>query len=188
MSRPRGVLRNIQTFDVTGATTGTSPSEDRVRRSALRILEENVLCSMASSGADHRAHIHTCYFCYSDDLAVFFLSHPASGHCRRLAESPSMAVAVTSSAQRWGGPDRGLQLFGACDEARGGELATAEELYGKRFFEYSTWKRSLAAGAAARDYRFYRFVATALKVLDEEEFGGATFVAADVERIPSGSS
>lgn len=51
----------------------TGYSEARVRSSVFRILEENVLCSIATVTAATRAHINTAYFCYSDDLELYFL-------------------------------------------------------------------------------------------------------------------
>jgi hypothetical protein len=38
---------------------------------------------------------------------------------------------------------------------------------------------------AGRDYRFYRFVVTTLKILDEEALGDAVFVCAAVKRNQS---
>jgi hypothetical protein len=87
-------------------------SERRVRQAVFRVLKSNVLGAMATVAPDGRAHIHTCYFSYTQALELFFLSHPRSQHCRNLLANPSTAVAVFSSSQQWTGPDRGLQLFG----------------------------------------------------------------------------
>ena len=157
----------------------------RVRRSALRILRENVLCSIATVAPGDRAHINTAYFCYSDRLEFYFLSDPSSTHCRNLARNPSMAMAIFRSSQPWNRSGRGLQLFGTCREARGSHAARGERLYGERFRSYRTWmagtserERRLAAGL--RTYRFYRFVPTKVKILDEAEFGGGVFVTASL--------
>jgi len=156
-----------------------------VRRSIARILGENVLCSMATIGPRGRAHVNTAYYCFSPDLKLYFLSDPGSRHCMNLARSPSMAIAVFRSSQVWGKPDRGLQLFGTCSEARGADRTAAERLYGRRFPAYAK-----AMGAASRNtqreaqfrrsYRFYRFVPREVKVLDERVFGGGVFVIAKV--------
>jgi len=105
--------------------------EEPVRRSLFRILRENVLCSMATVATGNRAHINTAYFCYSRALELFFLSDPGSLHCRNLAEHPSMAMTIFRSAQAWGNPDRGVQLFGTCREAKGPHARNAERLYGE---------------------------------------------------------
>ncbi len=157
----------------------------RVRRSALRILMENVLCSMSTVATGNRAHINTAYFCYSDDLELRFLSDPGSTHCENLAVNPSMAIAIFRSTQRWGGSDRGMQLFGVCREANGREAAQAERLYGKRFRLYAKWmagtsEREKRLASDLRTYRFYRFVPSTVKILDEAEFGGGVLVTASL--------
>src|SRR5205814_6810141 len=94
-------------------------SAARVRRSIVRILRTNTLCSLATVTANRRAHINHVYFCYSGDFAFYFLSDPSSQHCRNLKTNASMAITVFGSAQKWGGADRGVQLFGRCREAVG---------------------------------------------------------------------
>ena len=168
----------ISASTVEGAPTAIKRlSGTAVRRSVLRILRENVLCSMATITADNRAHINTAYFCYSDDLELYFLLHPNSRHCRNLTTNPSMAITIFSSLQQWHGPDRGLQLFGTCGVASAARARNAESLYGKRFAEYATWKKNLRSGDAARSYRFYHFVVRSLKLLDEKTFGDGVFLS-----------
>jgi len=175
-------LRSIAARDIAGArahpkrlTTG------RVQRTMRRILKKNVLCAMATVGANGRPHINTAYFAYSD-VDLYFLSHPDSRHCRNLKAHSSMAIAVFDSGQTWGELDRGLQLFGTCREARGVTARTAERTYARRFKPYAAWKAEIDAAEAAWEYRFYRFVAKSVKVFDEREFGGAVFVTATVVR------
>jgi len=77
-------------------------SEAPVRRSVLRILRENVLCSLSSVSPGNRAHVNTAYFCYSPDLELFFLSDPRSRHVRNLKVNPSAAIAVSRPrSRRW---------------------------------------------------------------------------------------
>jgi hypothetical protein len=93
-----------------------------------------------------------------------------------------MALAIFSSHQTWGSPDRGLQLFGVCKHVTRREATKADKLYGKRFAEYTTWKADLASDSSRRDYGFYRFVTAELKVFDEKELGDGVFVVAKVLR------
>lgn len=93
-----------------------------------------------------------------------------------------MAMTVFASAQPWTAPGRGLQLFGRCAEARGSQVTIARRLYGKRFRGYARWEVALARDAPGREYRFYRFGVTKVKLLDEGEFGPGVFVVADVRR------
>jgi uncharacterized protein YhbP (UPF0306 family) len=156
-------------------------TESRLRTSVLRILAGNTLCALATVGHGPHAHINTAYFCYSQDLDLYFLSHPGSLHGRNLKANPAAAVAVYSSAQTWGGQDSGLQLAGVCAEAAdAAEARSADALYAARFAPFTTWKATLGATAAARAYRFYRFATSGLKVIDEREFGPAIFVSASV--------
>ncbi len=162
-------------------------SEQRVRRCAFRILQGNVLCSMATVTAGGRSHINTAYFCYSTSLELYFLSAPYSLHAKNLANNHSLAMTVFDSSQTWGKPNRGIQLFGTCRQARGHEAQRAERLYAKRFRNYARWMAATgAAGKRAvdqlRSYRFYRFLPSRVKILDEREFGGAVFVVATIPR------
>ncbi len=173
----------IVSRDVRGRRLPSAPpTEQQVRGSVLGILRDTRLCSIATVTPRHRACISTAHFCYSAELELFFLSHPASHHSRNLAVNPSMAIAVFDSRQPWGGADRGVQLAGRCHQAAGSEIARAERLYGTRFTAYSQWRATSAEDAAAREYRFYRFVPTRVKILDEPAFGSAVFVEATVTR------
>jgi uncharacterized protein YhbP (UPF0306 family) len=152
------------------------------RASVLRILGDNGLCSIATVSAGARPHVSTAYYCVSPTLELYFLSHPSSVHCRNLAARPAAAVAVFSSSQRWGGRDRGLQLFGSCGLATGPRAAEADRLYRARFPRFASWREGLSPGEVASEYRFYRFVTRRLKLLDEETLGDALSVEAVVRR------
>lgn len=151
----------------------------------MRILRENVLCSMATVSGVNRAHINTAYFSYSDDLELFFLSDRSSHHGRNLVSNPSLAVAVFSASQVWGRPDRGLQCFGTCGEARGRQRE-AERSYGRRFAEYARWMKAFPRDhptvSRLRSYGFYRFVPRSIKIFDERALGSGVFVEVDVIR------
>jgi uncharacterized protein YhbP (UPF0306 family) len=180
MNVPR--LSVIGSSNVNGtAATIKGPSEKAVRLSVLKILEENILCSMATVARERRAHINTAYFCYSDDLELYFLSHPNALHCRNLVTNPSMAMTIFSSSQQWSGPDKGLQLCGTCNRTSAKQARKAERLYEKRFAPYAKWKQTLKTGDPARSYHFYRFVIRSLKVLHEKKFSEAMFVYATLK-------
>ena len=152
----------------------------------LRILRNDVLCSIATVRGS-RAHVNTAYFAFSPALELYFLSAPDSVHCRNLEANPSMAMTVFSTAQTWGKPDRGVQLFGIAREARGHEADVAERWYAKRFRAYAlavagTSEANRRQTRQLRSYRFYRFVPVKAKILDEREFGGGVFVAVAIPR------
>lgn len=179
----RLVLTIAGAVNAGGARTGVQRvSYNKVRRSIFRILNDNVLCSMATVSDNGRAHINTAYFSFTADLELYFLSHPDSTHCRNLATNPSMAVSVFSSEQSWSGPDQGVQLFGTCRQTRGSLVKQAVRSYGGRFRQYAKWNLRLKPNGSAREYRFYRFVPTYIKVFDEAAFGDAVFVRVILKR------
>jgi uncharacterized protein YhbP (UPF0306 family) len=176
-------LRSIAAKDASGARVKARRlSAARVERTLFRILKKNPLCGFATVTPDGRAHVNTAYFAYSRSLEIYFLSHPDSLHCRNVTANPTMAIAVFESAQTWGALDRGLQLFGTCREARGAVARQAHRAYAARFKPYAQWIAELEADDTAHEYRFYRFVASRVKVFDEREFGGAVFVTARISR------
>lgn len=152
-------------------------SEARVRNRILRLLQENTLCSLATVRRNNHAHISPVYFCYSEDLELYFLSDPRSLHCQNLLTNASMAATIFDSSQKWGLADRGMQFFGMCGEAKGEYATQAELLYGKRFQAFVEWKTAHSKDFPFR-YHFYRFVPREIKILDEGEFGGGVFVNA----------
>ena len=169
-------------------TVKRSFSDPKVQKSLLRILRENVLCSMSTVSPGNRAHINTAYFCYSPAMEVYFLSDASSTHCRNLEKNSSMAITIFRSAQAWGRPDRGLQLFGTCHPAAAVHRANAELLYGRRFPTYLRYMVSVRGkdrrtGGQLRSYRFYRFVPREVKILDEREFGGGVFIVASLKGL-----
>lgn len=177
-----GKLASIRACNITGrAVVVPGLSETWLRDSVLGVLKDNVLCSISTVTQNGHAHINTAYFCNSNKVEIYFLSHPASLHCRNLASNASAAIAVFSSSQVWTNPGRGLQLFGVCNETVGGDGTKAQELYGQRFPKYPNWKAGLSKTDLAQEYRLFRFVAGSLKLHDEATFGDGVFVLADVK-------
>lgn len=174
-------LANIRSVGADGAPIASEmPVAERPLPSVWRVLVSTPLAAWATVAADGHAHVNTGYFAFSDALHLYLLSHPGSRHCRNIAANPSMAVAVFASAQNWTDPGRGVQLFGTCAPVSDADVADAERLYAQPFPAYAEWKRALKSGDPALEYRFYRFVAERMKVLDEAEFGDAVFVEASV--------
>jgi uncharacterized protein YhbP (UPF0306 family) len=176
-------LENIQAVDVRGERVGSEDlREEKVRQSVVSILGNNILCSIATVTADDRPHINVAYFSYTDRFEIFFLSHPGALHCRNLSSNPSMGMTVFSSVQQWTDPGRGVQLFGTCQETSGSSSDEAERSYQDRFPAYKKWKTTLRNNDLARQYRFYRFDVTSVKILDEKNLGDAVFVRASIIR------
>jgi uncharacterized protein YhbP (UPF0306 family) len=153
---------------------GERISAVRLRSIAKRLLSASTLCAISSVGPTGRAHINTAYFAWSAAFEIVWLSAPEAQHSRNIGNHPAVAIAVYDSTQKWGGSDRGIQLFGTAREVGPRERRDAEHLYGTRFKLYS--------GEELQAYRFYRFRARTLKLFHERELGGATFVTAKVAR------
>ena len=176
-------LTRIRAIRVDGTPSeGDGLTAERVWRSIIRVLEGTTLGAWATVTRSGEAHIHTAYYSYSDDLVLYFMSHPHSLHCLNVDANSSMAVAIFASEQKWTDPGRGLQLFGQCNQVRDEDAAIAIRAYGHRFRPYADWQGSLKPGDAALDYRFYRFVPHAVKVLDEAEFGDAVWIQVQIKR------
>jgi uncharacterized protein len=149
-------------------------SAERLRSITRRLLSASTLCAIATVSADGRAHINTAYFAWGPAFEIVWLSAPEARHSRNIRRHPSVAIAVYDSTQRWGGSDRGIQLFGTSRELAARAARDAERLYRRRFKAYA--RDELTA------YRFYRFRPRTLKLFHERELGGGTFVTANVAR------
>jgi uncharacterized protein YhbP (UPF0306 family) len=152
--------------------TTTHPSARRLAAMTGRLLDESTLCAIATVSSGTRAHVNTAYFAWGPGFEVVWLSSPEARHSRNIRANPSTAIAVYRSTQRWGGSDRGIQLFGRARELRGRDARAAETLYAARFKAY---------GGDLVDYRFYRLRPRRMKLFDEHALGGGTFVTVAVE-------
>jgi len=146
----------------------------RLKAIARRLLSASTLCAISTVASDGRAYINTAYFAWSPAFEVVWLSAPEARHSRNIQRRPSVAIAVYDSAQKWGGSDRGIQLFGTARKLPGRAARDAARLYGRRFKAY--------AGEELNAYRFYRFRPRTLKLFHARELGGGMFVTAKVRR------
>jgi Pyridoxamine 5'-phosphate oxidase len=150
-------------------------ASSRLERAARSLLEASTLCALSTVSGRGAPQVNTAYFAVTADLSLIWLSDPGSAHSGNVRRSRQAAAAVYDSHQRWGGPDRGIQLFGLAEELVGGAAAgEAATVYAARF---------PAAGAAALGrYRYYRLRPRRVKLFDEAGFGSGVFVTATVRR------
>ena len=148
-------------------------SGKRLARVAKRLLDAAPLCALATVSAGGQAYINTMYFARGDPWDIIWISAPDSQHSRNLRTSATAAIAVFDSHQRWGGADRGVQVFGRARQLSGTLARAAFKAYGDRFEDDEAILRRFVA---------YRLRPTRLKLFDEREFGGGTFVSARVGR------
>jgi nitroimidazol reductase NimA-like FMN-containing flavoprotein (pyridoxamine 5'-phosphate oxidase superfamily) len=156
--------------------------DHQVQQTTFRLLEENVLCSLATVTPRGRAHIHTAYFAYSDEPELFFYSYPDSQHAKNIRKNPSMAVTIFSPGQTWGVPGRGMQLFGTCREAQQDLEAKAERLYGERFKGFRRWMENQKRSEGRFLLHPYRFLPERVKLFDDLVFGSGVYVVSSVKR------
>lgn len=156
---------------------------DRLASCIADILDKERLCSMATVSPMGESHIHTAYFCVSDVLEIYFSSNPSTDHGQYLKRFPNAAMAVFDSAQPWDEYHRGLQLFGECRLVSNEMSSIAFDLYKDRFPDYGEYVNSLTVEERnSSPYRFYMFIPTKIKILDEQEFGEENFVVVDILR------
>ena len=147
-------------------------SSQRIHAAAGSLLEASTLCALATASRQGRAHVNTMYFASGLDLTIVWISAPEAQHSRNLGENASAAIVVFDSAQRWGGRDRGIQLFGSARELSGRRASAAEAVYRERFPSYEP--------GGFPGLRLYGFRPSRIKLFDEESLGAGLFVTARV--------
>lgn len=148
-------------------------SAARLEAVARRLMNASPLCALATVAPRDRAHINHMYFAWGDSFQVFWISDPDSIHSRNLGRNRSAAITVYKSAQVWGRPDRGIQLFGTAGEVGGVQAREAERAYGARFRDF---------GGVDESLRYYRFRPGTVKLFDERSLAPGTLVTARVTR------
>jgi hypothetical protein len=144
----------------------------RLTRIARDLLDASTLCAISTVSRSGQPHINTAYFAWGADLRLVWLSDPRAGHSRNIDAVGRAAVAVYDASQRWGGPDRGIQLFGSAAIAAGANLPDAELIYRDRFARFTPEKFA--------DYRLYVFRPRRIKLFAEPSLGSGVFVTAKV--------
>jgi uncharacterized protein YhbP (UPF0306 family) len=144
-------------------------SSRRLRDLLENLLEASTLCAIATASRS-RPYVNTAYFAWTPDFRLVWLSDPEAAHSRNLRTQRAVAIAVYDSRQRWGRPDRGVQLFGSAREARGRVAERAIATYEARFRRFSA--------AEFEAYRLYEFRPRRVKLFHEPELGGGVFVTA----------
>jgi uncharacterized protein YhbP (UPF0306 family) len=144
----------------------------RLTRIARDLLDVSTLCAISTVSGAGRPHVNTAYFAWDGDLRLVWLSDPRARHSRNVAAIRAAAVAVYDSRQRWGGPDRGMQLFGSAAAAADATVPEAARIYLGRFPRYTP--------AEFPDYRLYLFRPRRIKLFDESSLGAGVFVTAKV--------
>jgi uncharacterized protein YhbP (UPF0306 family) len=147
-------------------------SRTRLTRTTRTVLDASTLCAISTVSPPGRPHINIAYFAWNTDLRLVWLSDPRARHSRNLSAVRAAAVAVYDSSQTWGGPDRGIQLFGSAAIATSAAALDAERIYAGRFARFTQEEFA--------DYRLYVFRPRSIKLFDEPALGAGVFVTARV--------
>ena len=156
-----GIERSSRTF-----------SRTQMTRIARELLGASTLCAISTVSAPGRPHVNTAYFAWDAGLRLVWLSDPRARHSRNIRAGKAVAIVVYDSSQTWGGPDRGIQLFGTAGMASGAAAQEAERVYARRFAGFSPGEFA--------DYRPYVFRPRRIKLFDERALGAGIFVSAKV--------
>ncbi len=156
-------------------------SNHDLNESIQEILESNILCTMATIKDGDTSYINTAYFCYNKSLEFYILTDPKSQHCENLHRNDSVALAIADSHQPWTDDQRGLQILGRCERAKGAKLIEGTGLYLKRFVGLKDWIKhpdDFVKGALSS--RPYIIRATWLKLYDTARFGDDNFIPLNI--------
>lgn len=156
--------------------------DNDLNRSIQKILEDNILLSMASI-KDTSSWINAAYYCFDKKFNFYILVDPATEHAKNTKSNNSVALAIFDSRQTWDEPKRGLQIFGQCKRATLLELPTAIKLYTKKFASFSQFiKHPDDFAKNALTSRFYKIEVNSLKLFDETNFGEEEFIELKIQK------
>ena len=103
---------------------------DGLREQVRSYLLEHHVMTLASHG-DQGVWAAALFYA-SDGFSIYFLSSPASRHCRNLAGNPRVAATVHDNCTDWR-EIKGVQLEGIASVLAGEEEQQARRLYGAKF-------------------------------------------------------
>jgi uncharacterized protein YhbP (UPF0306 family) len=137
---------------------------EALRRRVAAYLREHHVMTLATYGSEG---LWSAAVFYADDgHSLFFLSSPASRHCRNLATSPRVSATIQKDYTDWQ-DIKGVQLEGIAREIRGKEEELARRLYGEKFPVVRALARAPAALAEAMDrVRWYEVAPDRLYFVD----------------------
>jgi len=162
-------------------------SSEKLSKSVLAIIKETFLCSMATVDPNGGSHINTAFFCFDENLDLYFVSDWRTKHCKNFSKRPTVAMTIFNSHQKWGQSLRGIQLFGECFATDAEEARKAEGIYGARFPGYAKYRKSMSEKERQQSpHHFFAFRTKSVKVFDEDNLGEENFVLAKVIKERNG--
>lgn len=152
-------------------------SDEKLNASISRILNANILCSIASI-KENESYIHTAYYCFNNKLNFYFISDPSTQHTKNIESNHSVAIALYDSKQPWDNNKCGLQIFGKCEIAKGLKLVEGTFQYLNRFAGLKQWiKHPDDFIKGAINSKMFLITPSSIKLFDEETFGEEVFIS-----------
>lgn len=150
--------------------------DTQVKDEIIRILE-NHICGSLSTVNGTAAYCNTVYYCFDNDLCLYFASDYATKHAENIKDNPSVAVCVWNQPPSYGQDHIGLQIEGECQLVSGIDLFHAWSLYVKRF---KIFQQKIGTFENLRDkivgIRLYRIVPKTIKITNSSIFGNKAIV------------
>ena len=123
-----------------------------------------------STYGDH-PWIASVFYCFDNDLNIYFISAPSTLHGRQMEKNKKVAAAIADSHQKPSDVKRGLQIFGTVEKISGvNKIRYAIRLW-KDFLNVQrpdisleNMKKGLYKG------RMYRLTPKKIKLFDQEKF------------------
>jgi uncharacterized protein YhbP (UPF0306 family) len=146
-------------------------SKSRILKSALSILKDNELLTLATVDEDQPCAC-TAYYAFDGRFNLYLWTGKDTHHVNNIKADARVAVNIFDSHQKWGSFLRGMQAFGTASTVNDIELVKAGLLYMRRYPKVIKFVKS------PRDFhaklfgsRLYKIRLERIKVLDEKTFG-----------------
>jgi len=129
--------------------------------------------------------IATVFYCYDEELNLYFLSRLVRRHSQEILKNAQVAVAIADQNQIFGNEMKGLQIEGTCMPLSGEEARNAFAFYKQRFPKVegfmpeeglTRYVESFSKGEII--HRIWKVIPTKIKIFDESKYGdmGKEFV------------
>jgi len=153
---------------------------DPLRQRVLEYLRTHNVMTLATSGPD--GPWAAAVFYANDDFMLYFLSSPATRHCRDLTANPRVSAAIHEDYHDW--PEiKGVQLEGRVTEVATPNVGDVRRLYGQKFPLVGRLGQAPAAIVEAfKKIRWYRLEPDAVYFIDNSRGFGTR------ERVPQNTT
>ena len=144
---------------------------ERYKNVICNILDNNITASLSTIN-ERGPHSNTIYFCYDDNINIYYASDCSTEHSINIANNKNVALSVWDNPKQYGQNHRGLQIEGTCIPVAGLALIRAWDLYIKRFPVFK-----LKVGNVKNivdkviNMRLYKVSISRIQITDMEQYG-----------------